>query len=32
MPENLPGFQMAPGGTKIEHWEVNGFTHAVLFY
>ena len=32
MSENLPSFQMAPGGTKIEHWEVNGLTHVVLFY
>ena len=31
MSENLSCFQMAPGGTKIEHWEVNGLTHVVLF-
>ena len=32
MSENLPGFQMAPERIKIEHWEVNGLTHVVLFY
>ena len=32
MSENLPGFQMAPGGAKIEHWEVNGLNHVILFY
>ena len=32
MSENFPGFQMDPGGTRIDHWEVNGLTHVVLFY
>ena len=32
MSENFPSFQTTPGGTKIEHWEVNGLTHVALFY
>ena len=32
MSENVSGFQKVPGGTKMEHWEVNGLTHVALFY
>ena len=32
MSQNLPGFQMTPGGTKVEHWEIDGLAHVVLFY